>query len=143
MRIGRNLVIEKEDAELLVEGQNATFINWGNLLIQKIKKENGNVIEIEAKLNLDNKDFKSTLKLTWLCVDKDNLIPSYAVYFEHIISKPVLGKEDDFKDFVAKDTRVNYFINSLIMIVFLKTSFCRGKSKCWVKSNSEKLLKAT
>ncbi|XP_046740941.1 bifunctional glutamate/proline--tRNA ligase [Diprion similis] len=114
VRIGPNLLIEKDDAEVLIEGQNATFINWGNLLIQKVKKENGTVTEIEAKLNLDNKDFKSTLKLTWLCQDKSvakdkveesNLIPCYAVYFDHIISKAVLGKDDDFKDFVAKNTR--------------------------------------
>lgn len=124
------MLIEREDAELLVEGQNATFINWGNLLIQKVKKENGIVKEIEAKLNLDNKDFRSTLKLTWLCTDKsaekandktDNLIPCYAVYFEHIISKAVLDKEDDFKDYVAKNTRVSYtnFLYTFIKILII------------------------
>ncbi|XP_024936533.1 bifunctional glutamate/proline--tRNA ligase isoform X2 [Cephus cinctus] len=114
VRVAPTVLIEKEDAEALVEGQNATFINWGNLLIKKIKKEKGVVTGVDAKLNLDNKDYKNTLKLTWLASpeNKQNannedhkLIPCYAVYFDHIISKPVLGKDDDFKDFIAKDTR--------------------------------------
>jgi bifunctional glutamyl/prolyl-tRNA synthetase len=115
VRIGPTVLIEAEDAEALQEGQNATFINWGNLLIEKLIKENGKVVEVNASLNLDNKDYKNTLKLTWLCADKtetshstSNTIPSYAVYFDHIITKPVLGKDDDFKDFIAKDTRVSF-----------------------------------
>lgn len=103
-------MIEKQDAEALKEGQNATFINWGNLLIEKIKKEGDKIVEVDASLNLDNKDFKNTLKLTWISANapesEKTVVPCYAVYFEHIITKPVLGKDDDFKDFVAKDTRV-------------------------------------
>ena len=117
VRVGPTILIEEEDAESLKEGQNATFINWGNLMIEKIRKENGKVIGVEASLNLDNKDYKNTLKLTWIAADSTEIInktpnataiPCYAVYFDHIITKPVLGKEDDFKNFVAKDTRVSF-----------------------------------
>lgn len=117
-----HLYIERDDADVLVEGQNATFINWGNILIQKVEKENGVVKRVIAQLNLENKDYKNTLKITWLAVpsnkdddddSKINLIPCYAVYFEHIIRKPVLGKDDDFKNFIAKDTRVRFkFLNN-------------------------------
>lgn len=115
VQTSNTILIEREDADALVEGQNATFINWGNLKIEKLRKEKSHVVEVEATLNLDDKDFKNTLKLTWLAqdkivppVDKPKLssIPCYAVYFEHIISKPVLAKDEDFKDFVAKNTRV-------------------------------------
>lgn len=116
VRVGPNVLIEKVDAETLVEGQNATFINWGNLLIKKVKKENGVVVGVEAALNLENKDFKNTVKLTWIAQDSaksgsqsnSSLVPCYAVYFDHIISKPVLGKDEDFKNYIAKDTRVNF-----------------------------------
>ncbi|XP_015432761.1 PREDICTED: bifunctional glutamate/proline--tRNA ligase [Dufourea novaeangliae] len=112
---GSLLYIEKDDADVLVEGQNTTFINWGNIMIKKIEKENGIVKNVLAQLNLENKDYKNTLKITWLTVlsnksDNDisetNVIPCYAVYFDHIISKPVLGKDDDYKGFIAKNTRV-------------------------------------
>lgn len=114
VRVSPNVLIEKIDAETLVEGQNATFINWGNLLIKKVKKENGTIVSVEAALNLDNKDFKNTMKLTWIAEDSiknrdqsdSSLVPCYAVYFDHIISKPVLGKDEDFKNYIAKDTRV-------------------------------------
>lgn len=115
VRVGPKILIEKDDAESLIEGQNTTFINWGNLKIQKIEKKNGAVTNIEAKLNLEDKNYKNTLKITWLAVllaepdrnaEKSNTIPCYIVYFNHIMSVAVLGKDDNFKDFVAKDTRV-------------------------------------
>ncbi|RLU18438.1 hypothetical protein DMN91_008795 [Ooceraea biroi] len=107
--------IEDVDAMNLVAGQSATFINWGNLKILEInKRQDGSIIDVHARLDLDNRDYKNTLKITWLVkpsgtinndTAKTNSIPCYAVYFDHIISVPVLGKDDDFKDFVAKDTR--------------------------------------
>lgn len=116
VRVGPKIVIEKEDAERLIEGQNATFINWGNLKILKINKRAGIIINVEARLNLEDKNYKNTLKITWLAVsgsdpnaEKSNPIQCYAVYFDHIMSVPVLGKDDDFKNFVTKDTRVNNF----------------------------------
>ncbi|XP_076277629.1 glutamyl-prolyl-tRNA synthetase isoform X2 [Lasioglossum baleicum] len=107
--------IEKDDADMLVENQNATFINWGNILITKLERNGAFVQKVLARLNLENKDYKNTLKITWLSTPSDNndnnidktiLIPCYAVYFDHIISKPVLAKDDDYKDFIAKNTRV-------------------------------------
>lgn len=34
--MGPKVFIDREDAEGLKEGENATFINWGNLLIKKV-----------------------------------------------------------------------------------------------------------
>lgn len=122
VRISSKVLIEGDDAKALIEGQNATFINWGNLMIEKINmNKSGNIVNVKARLNLTDKNYKNTLKITWIAapVDKfealyspkhemnmSNPIPCYAVYFNHIINKPVLDKDDDFKDFVAKDTRV-------------------------------------
>ncbi|XP_078050630.1 glutamyl-prolyl-tRNA synthetase isoform X2 [Augochlora pura] len=107
--------IEKDDADVLVENENATFINWGNILIRKLERDDAGVKKVLAQLNLENKDYKNTLKITWLSTPSNNTdngisetspIPCYAVYFDHIISKPVLGKDDDFKNFIAKNTRI-------------------------------------
>ncbi|XP_048270036.1 bifunctional glutamate/proline--tRNA ligase isoform X2 [Bombus terrestris] len=111
--VGSQVYIERDDANFLTEGQNATFINWGNILIKKIERENDVIKRVVAQLNLENKDYKNTLKITWLSIPSDknhdvskvNLIPCYAVYFDHIISKSILGKDDDYKDFIAKNTR--------------------------------------
>ncbi|XP_076817359.1 bifunctional glutamate/proline--tRNA ligase-like [Clavelina lepadiformis] len=104
---GPNVLVEREDVESFVVGTDVTFINWGNLTITKIEKdENGKITAVEAKLNLDNRDYKKTQKVTWLADStKAAPIPTLCVYFDHIISKPILGKDDDFKNFVNKNTR--------------------------------------
>ncbi len=105
---GPTVLIDGIDAEALKEGENTTFINWGNLVIDKVHKENGKVVAVDATPNLDNRDFKKTLKVTWLAkVDKPEaaFTPAVCVHFDHIISKPVLDKNDDFKDFVNKNSQ--------------------------------------
>ena len=73
--------------------------------ITKVNKNaQGKVESIDAKLNLDNTDFKKTTKVTWLS-QSAKTTPAVAVKFENIISKPILEKDDDFKNFINKDTR--------------------------------------
>lgn len=63
---------------------------------------------IDATPNLDNKDYKKTLKLTWLAdTPKSPTVEVYCVYFDHIISKPLLGKDEDFKQYIGHKTRVS------------------------------------
>ena len=76
------------------------------MTIKKINKgKDGKVTSIDAVTDLDNKDFKKTLKVTWLAETPDApFIPTKCLYYDHIISKAVLDKADDFKSFINKDT---------------------------------------
>ncbi|XP_044747370.1 bifunctional glutamate/proline--tRNA ligase isoform X2 [Coccinella septempunctata] len=104
--VGPKLLIDRADAECLKEGENATFIHWGNLMIKKINKKDGKVSSVEAEPNLDNKDYKKTMKVTFLCdTPKAKFTHTFCVYFDHIISKPLLGKDEDFKQFIGHETR--------------------------------------
>lgn len=104
--LGPQIYIDYADAECLIEGENATFINWGNLRIKKINKQDDKITSVDAELNLDDKDYKKTLKLTWLCKQDDSEYPpTYCVYFEHIINKAVLSKDEDFKNYIGHQTR--------------------------------------
>ena len=105
---GPQVVIDGADAEQLKVGENATFINWGNILIKKVNKgTDGKVTSVEAEQNLENKDFKKTLKLTWLCADQEQSpsTPTLLIYYDHIITKAILEKDDDFKNFVGTKTK--------------------------------------
>jgi len=104
---GPRLMIDGADAEQLKEGQNATFINWGNLMIKKVNKKDGKVVSVDAEENTDNKDFKKTLKVTWLCDDaeKSPRTPVLLTYYDHIISKAILDKDDEFKSFVNPNSK--------------------------------------
>merc|ERR1719348_2042006 len=68
---GPQLIIDGADAELLEEGENATFINWGNMMVKKVNKNGGKIVSVEVEDNTSNKDFKKTMKVTWLCKDDD------------------------------------------------------------------------
>ena len=59
---------------------------------------------VDAKLNLSNTDFKKTTKVTWLAESPScSWTPAVAVEFDNIITKPVLEKDDDFKQFINKE----------------------------------------
>ncbi|XP_050551478.1 bifunctional glutamate/proline--tRNA ligase isoform X1 [Spodoptera frugiperda] len=107
VHVAGRLLIDQVDAKTLKEGENATFINYGNIMIDKIHKAaDGTVTSIDATPNLDNKDYKKTLKLTWLAdTPKSPTVEVYCVYFDHIISKPLLGKDEDFKQYIGHKTR--------------------------------------
>lgn len=106
MFFSKTIFIESADAEGFKEGENVTFINWGNLLINKVNKANGKITGVDAKLNLDNKDFKKTMKVTWLAEHpKNKLTPAVAVDFDNIMTKAILEKDDDFKSYINRDSR--------------------------------------
>ncbi|NXK45040.1 SYEP ligase, partial [Chauna torquata] len=89
---GSRVLIEGADAETLTEGEVVTFINWGNIIITKLNRNSsGKIVSIDTKLNLENKDFKKTTKITWLAeTPRAPLIPTVCVNYEHLITKPVL-----------------------------------------------------
>jgi bifunctional glutamyl/prolyl-tRNA synthetase len=104
--VGPRILIDGVDAGTLKEGENTTFINWGNLLIRKINRADGKIVSVEAEPNLSDKDYKNTVKITWLAeTEKAPFVPCICVYFDHIISKSVLGKDEDFKDYIGHNTR--------------------------------------
>jgi bifunctional glutamyl/prolyl-tRNA synthetase len=100
--------VEEDDAILFKEGENVTFINWGNLKVTKVTKKGDRVERIDASLNIDDKNYKNTLKVTWLAdTEKSPLTPIDAVFYDHIISKAVLNPDEDFKQFLGQNTKVN------------------------------------
>uniref|UniRef100_A0A1A8L4V1 Bifunctional glutamate/proline--tRNA ligase n=1 Tax=Nothobranchius pienaari TaxID=704102 RepID=A0A1A8L4V1_9TELE len=105
---GPRVLVEGADAETFKEGEVVTFINWGNLIITKINKgADGKVMSMEARLDLDNKDFKKTTKITWLAeTDRAPLLPTICINYQPLISKAVITKDDDFKEYINKKSKL-------------------------------------
>lgn len=62
---------------------------------------------MEARLNLDNKDYKKTTKITWLAdTDASPLVPAVCVTYHPLITKAVITKDDNFKDYINKNSKV-------------------------------------
>lgn len=104
VRVSKYLIIEQEDALVLKETETATLLGLGNVKIIKINKNENNLItSIDAVLDLEDKNYKKTPKVTWL--SKDNVAKAKLVYYDHIITKSVLGKDEDFKTYVNKNAK--------------------------------------
>lgn len=65
--------IEKDDALEIQEGEKVTLMKWGNALITK-KVVDGDSISLFGKLDLEDKNFKKTKKITWITADSDVLV---------------------------------------------------------------------
>ncbi|XP_003382179.1 putative proline--tRNA ligase [Trichinella spiralis] len=108
---GNEIFIEQEDANLLKENDTITLINWGNAIVKKVVRTSGKVTSAALQLCLENTNFKNTLKLTWLCEEdkrEKQLIPIIASHFDNVISKAILGKDEDFKKFICRDSRHDF-----------------------------------
>ncbi|KHJ76221.1 tRNA ligase class I, anti-codon binding domain protein [Oesophagostomum dentatum] len=88
-------------------GDTVTFVNWGNIKISSVEKDQGTVKQIFAVLDLANQDFKKTLKVTWIAEAESpsaSVIPVVTADYDHIISKAIIAKEDDWKNYINYDS---------------------------------------
>ena len=71
-------------------------------------------------------DYKKTQKITWLtdvegAIDSSQgaLIPAVCVQYDHIITKGVLDKDEDFKSYINTDSKVECFGHAKIRVVVI------------------------
>uniref|UniRef100_A0AC35UFV8 Glutamate--tRNA ligase n=1 Tax=Rhabditophanes sp. KR3021 TaxID=114890 RepID=A0AC35UFV8_9BILA len=101
----KQIYVEQEDAKLMKEGDIVTFMHWGNMNITKIVKKGDTVQCMECSFDVDNTDFKNTLKVTWLAMSSnEKTVTLSCSFYDYIISKDILSKEDDWKQFINKDS---------------------------------------
>ncbi|KAL3082820.1 hypothetical protein niasHS_010622 [Heterodera schachtii] len=104
---GADLLVERADADCFKVGDIVTFVNWGNMKVAQVRREEGaeggRITAVEVDLDLDNKDYKKTLKVTWLAKRAENFAVK-TFRFDHLISTPIIGKEEDWKEFVNRDS---------------------------------------
>ncbi|KAJ0409984.1 hypothetical protein ATCC90586_009661 [Pythium insidiosum] len=105
MRFARRLLVERDDAELFVEGEEVTLMRLGNVVVRSVERDaSGAVTAVEAD-NHPQGDFKKTkLKVTWLA-DLPDLVDCVLVEFDHLIAKPKLEENDNFQDHLTPVTR--------------------------------------
>ncbi|ABN66938.1 glutamine-tRNA ligase [Scheffersomyces stipitis CBS 6054] len=96
------LLIDQADADL-VEGEEITFMDWGNVIVSKVNKEGDVVKSIEANLHLEGDFRKTSKKITWLANTSDK-VDVDLVDFDHLITKDKLEEEDNFEDFLTPET---------------------------------------
>lgn len=96
-------LVDQADAQSFAEGEEITFMDWGNVIIKKIHKEGDVVKSIDAQLHLEGDFRKTDKKVTWLANTSDK-IHVKLVDFDHLITKDKLEEADNFEDFITPDT---------------------------------------
>jgi glutamyl-tRNA synthetase len=101
------LYIEREDAKAINVDEKITLMKWGNVTITAKEEHNGEY-RLFGKVDVDDKNFKDTKKLTWIVKDESVTIDVNLVEFDHLITKPKIEEEEKTEDFVNRESKVEY-----------------------------------
>lgn len=66
--LSKNIYLDYDDAKDIKKGEKVTLTRWGNAIIDEVNA-NDNGISFKGHTALEDKDFKTTKKLTWLAKD--------------------------------------------------------------------------
>lgn len=105
---GRELWIEKDDAVAIQEGEKITLMKWGNATITKIEKTDDGSLTLFAKVDLADKDFKKTKKITWVTADEDTTVEVTLVEYDHLITKKKVEENDEISKIVNQNSKIEY-----------------------------------
>jgi glutamyl/glutaminyl-tRNA synthetase len=124
LRRSNKLLVDQADAALYKEGEEVTFIRWGNFYIDKIIKDaEGKVLSMEGRAHPEATNFSKTKKVTWLA-SLPELVPCRLLEFDNIISKSKLEEDEDFKDFVNPHTKFEVMNGHRSMFAHPNTWMC-------------------
>lgn len=101
---GSNLLVERDDVKDLAIGQKVTLMKWGNATITR-RETVGDSFELFATMDEADKDFKKTIKLTWICNDSATTTEVNMVEFDHLINKAKIEENDDIEQLFNRNSR--------------------------------------
>eukprot|EP00830_Metopus_es_P003638 TRINITY_DN1339_c0_g2_i2.p1 TRINITY_DN1339_c0_g2~~TRINITY_DN1339_c0_g2_i2.p1 ORF type:complete len:526 (+),score=118.84 TRINITY_DN1339_c0_g2_i2:25-1602(+) len=113
------IMIENADAKTLQPNEKITLYKWGNCIVTGIKEEAGK-LTLTGKLVLEDKDFKSTKKITWIPCDPSLNIDCKIIEFDHLITKPSLDDTDDLDKWINPKTKIETLIHGECQMQKLK-----------------------
>ena len=106
----RQLILDQEDAKLFEQDEEITLMAWGNAIVRKINRSSldyhSPVVDIELELHLEGDVKKTEKKITWLSTEGQSLIPVELVDFDYLLTKDKLEEDDNWEDFLTKQTEV-------------------------------------
>jgi len=97
------VLLEHEDVKTLVAGEKITLMKWGNCIVETIEENTEELsycgfpikMRLTGHLELEDKNFKKTKKLTWLAANPDILVPVTSTSFGHLITKAKVEDADE------------------------------------------------
>jgi glutamyl-tRNA synthetase len=99
----KHLILDQEDVKLFKQDEEITLMNWGNAIVRKINGSNP-ITDIGLELHLEGDVKKTEKKVTWLSTDGQDLVNAEVWEFDHLFTKDKLEEDDNWEDFVNKDS---------------------------------------
>ena len=79
-------------------------MNWGNVLIQTKEIQPDGSYLLTGEYLPEDKDFKTTKKITWLA-EGTNLIVANLIEYDHLIKTPKVEEDQNFEDIVNVNSK--------------------------------------
>ncbi|ODV91220.1 hypothetical protein CANCADRAFT_44829 [Tortispora caseinolytica NRRL Y-17796] len=99
-----SVLIDQADGQSFAEGEEVTLMDWGNVIVNKINKDDrGSVTDIDATLHLDGDFRKTKKKVTWIA-NTDDVVKADLVDFDLLITKDKLEENDKVEDYLTPQT---------------------------------------
>lgn len=103
MFISKHIYLDYDDAKDIKIGEKITLVRWGNVVIDDVQPtETG--IRFKGHTFLNDTDFKSTKKLTWLSKDSP-LTEMVIVELDHLITEKKIEEDMNIEDIANKNSR--------------------------------------
>ena len=99
------LVVEKEDANLLKEGQKLTLYKWGNSVVEKIEKDGDKIVSIHVKLTPEDTNFKKTTICHWVPMKEGLYTKAVVREYGHLITEKKLEDNMKIEDIVNNNSK--------------------------------------
>jgi len=97
----KRVMVERSDASKMKAGTRVTLMRWGNIKVDSVEKDkDGKITAVHATPDFKNKDFKKTLKVTWLA-DVPGLVQVQGVEFDHLITVKKVEKYHVLEDILT------------------------------------------
>ncbi|KAG9244707.1 putative glutamyl-tRNA synthetase, cytoplasmic [Calycina marina] len=97
-----NIILDQEDVRLMKDGEEITLMKWGNAFVRKINGSSP-ITDIELELHLAGDVKRTEKKVTWLSADQ-KLAKAECWEFDYLMTKDTLKEEDNWEDFVTRDS---------------------------------------
>ncbi|KAL4942958.1 ribosomal protein L25/Gln-tRNA synthetase [Aspergillus oleicola] len=107
--VSKEILIIQDDAQSFRDNGAITLMNWGNAVVlnKTTNPQTGKNTALHLKLDLTSGPKKTEKKITWLAKEASNMIPVELYYFDHLITKDKLDRNDDLSSCLTKP---NYFL---------------------------------
>jgi glutamyl-tRNA synthetase len=99
----KSLILDQEDVKLFKVDEEITLMNWGNAFVRAIHGSNP-ITSIDLELHLEGDVKKTEKKVTWLSTEGQDLVEAQVFEFDYLFTKDKIEEEDNWEDFVNKDS---------------------------------------